>query len=60
MPIASPCTDNCAMDPETGLCRGCFRSMDEIAAWSSLSDPQRQQVLDSLRARKGEADTPDC
>ena len=36
--VASPCIDICRMDPVTGLCEGCARTIDEIAAWSRLDD----------------------
>ncbi len=50
---ASPCINLCQMDPTSGLCRGCFRTLDEIARWSTLSAPAKQQVLAQLPARRG-------
>ena len=29
----SPCIKVCVIDPASGLCTGCWRSLDEIAAW---------------------------
>jgi len=52
MTITSPCTDVCEIDPDTDLCRGCSRTLDEIAAWVNLSDGQRQDILNSIAARK--------
>ncbi len=60
MTIPSPCVDNCEIEPSTGLCRGCRRTLDEIAGWGGFSDPQRRAVLDRLGARKGEFDASDC
>lgn len=37
-PMPSPCTSVCRMSGATGLCEGCFRTLDEIVAWSRLSD----------------------
>lgn len=37
-PVPSPCISVCRMDSGTGLCEGCFRTLDEIVAWSKLSD----------------------
>ena len=48
----SPCVQVCEFDPAIGLCRGCFRDMDEIALWSQLSPGQKQRILDGLRARR--------
>lgn len=52
MPIASPCINVCRMDPARGLCTGCLRTLDEIARWARLDDTARQQILDSLPARR--------
>jgi len=48
---ASPCINVCRMNPETGLCEGCLRTLDEIAAWASMSSAERRAVLASLPAR---------
>lgn len=42
--LPSPCVSVCTMDPESGLCRGCFRTLDEIAHWASLT-PQGQRAI---------------
>ncbi len=39
--IASPCINVCQMDSASGLCRGCFRTLDEIAGWANADDPTR-------------------
>lgn len=48
----SPCNSVCTMDEASGLCAGCFRTLDEIAAWSRLSDDERRAVLAALPARR--------
>jgi len=35
--IETPCTKVCVVDPVSRLCRGCGRSLNEIASWTSLS-----------------------
>ncbi|HEY7674847.1 MAG TPA: DUF1289 domain-containing protein [Burkholderiales bacterium] len=50
--VASPCIDVCRMNPASFLCEGCFRTLEEIAAWSSMSDEERRAVLARLPARK--------
>jgi predicted Fe-S protein YdhL (DUF1289 family) len=50
-PLDSPCIDICQLDPRTRLCVGCRRTIDEIAAWGSLSPAERRRVLDQLPAR---------
>ena len=51
-PVASPCISVCRMDDATGLCSGCLRTLDEIAAWSVLDDDARRDVLDAIAARR--------
>ena len=50
--VASPCISVCAMDPASGLCRGCLRTLDEIASWISLDDDARRAIVASLPARR--------
>ncbi len=48
----SPCINLCKMDDEDRYCLGCRRTLDEIAAWSELSDLEKDalwQVLDLRR-----------
>ena len=40
------------MDPVTGLCEGCLRTIDEIAAWSALSDDDKRAVWQRLEQRR--------
>lgn len=51
MAIDSPCIQVCILDPRSGLCRGCGRTLDEIARWTSLSDAERARVIGLLPAR---------
>jgi predicted Fe-S protein YdhL (DUF1289 family) len=50
--VSSPCIDVCKMNPQTQLCEGCFRTLDEIAAWTSLSDGEKSAVLAQLPSRR--------
>jgi predicted Fe-S protein YdhL (DUF1289 family) len=54
--ILSPCTGVCAVEPATGWCAGCLRTIDEIAAWGSLDGPARRAVWKTLPARRAERD----
>jgi uncharacterized protein len=53
-PVPSPCISVCRMDAVTGLCEGCFRTLEEIAGWGMKADAERRAVWDLLqqRARK--------
>ena len=53
MPVDSPCTGICTLDAEGRYCLGCWRSRDEIAAWSRRDEGQRLAVL-ALVARRCE------
>ena len=54
--VPSPCLSICRMDAATGWCEGCFRTLDEIAAWSRLDDSAKRAVWQEIeqRARSGE------
>jgi len=42
--VPSPCVSVCRMDARTQLCEGCFRTLDEIAAWSRMEDEDKREV----------------
>ena len=50
--VPSPCTSVCTMNAATGLCAGCFRTLDEIAAWSVLEDDEKRAVWSALAQRR--------
>ena len=49
--IESPCIKICVVHPETRLCTGCNRSIDEISQWSKLSAEVRAQIMAELPTR---------
>ncbi len=49
--IESPCIKVCVIQPETRLCTGCLRTIDEIGAWSRLTAQARLDVMDDLPNR---------
>jgi predicted Fe-S protein YdhL (DUF1289 family) len=51
MPIQSPCNKICTIDPTSGLCRGCGRTLSEIAEWATLTDMARARVMAELPQR---------
>ncbi len=50
--IVSPCVGICILDDKAGICKGCLRNMEEIESWSSMSEEERYEVLESLRERR--------
>lgn len=53
-PVPSPCVNLCRIEPVSGLCAGCRRTLDEIAAWSRLDDDARRAVWALLPGRAQE------
>jgi predicted Fe-S protein YdhL (DUF1289 family) len=51
MPIQSPCNKICTIDPGCGLCRGCGRTLNEIAQWGTLTDMARARIMAELPER---------
>ena len=51
--IESPCIKICVVHPESRLCTGCLRSIDEIGQWSRMTPVERRMVMDNLPARAG-------
>lgn len=51
-PLASPCINVCRMDETSGLCAGCFRTLDEIAAWGGASDEEKRAILLAVAQRR--------
>lgn len=49
--VQSPCTGICRLDPRGEFCLGCKRSLDEIADWAMLSNPEKRAVLEALKER---------
>lgn len=49
---ASPCIDVCRIDPDTGLCAGCLRTLDEIARWGGYTDAEKRAVNRALEGRR--------
>jgi len=44
------------MNPKSGYCLGCYRTINEIASWSSLSEEQQLAILAQIDDRKNASD----
>ena len=51
--VESPCIKICVVHPESRLCTGCLRSIDEIGAWSRMTPEARRAVMAELPERAG-------
>jgi len=49
--IESPCIKLCVIQPQTRLCTGCARSIDEITRWSKMSPAERAEIMAALPTR---------
>ncbi len=49
--IESPCTRVCTLDPVSGLCLGCGRTLAEITRWTQMSDAERELLVAELGRR---------
>jgi predicted Fe-S protein YdhL (DUF1289 family) len=47
------------MNPKSNYCFGCFRSIDEIANWSDLSEADKEAVWLTLALRQATANSSD-
>lgn len=50
--VPSPCIDICDVNSPSGYCRGCYRSLQEIAEWPYMNDTERTAVLMVIQQRK--------
>ncbi|HEY5206582.1 MAG TPA: DUF1289 domain-containing protein [Roseiarcus sp.] len=49
--ISTPCINVCILDPLSALCIGCGRTGEEIAAWATMSEPERLAIMAGLEQR---------
>jgi uncharacterized protein len=52
MTVASPCIAQCKINDASGLCQGCWRTIEEITAWSSMDDALKNQAWLLIGHRK--------
>ena len=57
--MKTPCVKVCVMDPQRGVCLGCCRTLDEIGAWGTMTDAERDRVMSSLAERRRALDVPE-
>lgn len=49
---SSPCINICRIDPASGLCCGCLRTLAEIAAWATMDEAARAATLAEVARRR--------
>tara|TARA_Y100000746_G_C15229781_1_gene336890 strand:+ start:92 stop:361 length:270 start_codon:yes stop_codon:yes gene_type:complete len=50
--IQSPCVKICLIHPLERICTGCYRTIEEIVSWSSITDMDRKSIILELPKRK--------
>lgn len=52
--VPSPCNNVCEMNPQTGLCKACFRTINEIAQWGVATESARRATWKEINRRKSQ------
>lgn len=52
----SPCIGVCLIDPLTRTCRGCLRTIAEIARWYEAGPEEKRAILARLADRRRQAE----
>ncbi|HQR04127.1 MAG: DUF1289 domain-containing protein [Proteobacteria bacterium] len=50
--VTSPCCGICELDPDSGLCTGCYRTLDEIACWCMADEAVRRAIREAADQRR--------
>ncbi len=50
--VASPCINICKMNERSGLCEGCWRTLDEIIVWGKSDNANKRAILQQIELRK--------
>jgi len=49
---ASPCNKVCVIDNATGWCKGCLRTLSEIAEWGGADEGRQREILVRVARRR--------
>lgn len=49
--VPSPCISVCRMDPASDLCLGCYRTLREVAEWSTADDDAKRRIWAAIAQR---------
>lgn len=50
--VPSPCVSICELDEARGRCKGCYRTLQELAGWGALSDADKLVIWGRIEARQ--------
>jgi predicted Fe-S protein YdhL (DUF1289 family) len=49
--VPSPCVSICVINPNSGLCEGCLRNLEEVAGWGQMPSVQQREVWQRIQKR---------
>ena len=49
--IQSPCINICDLDDDS-ICLGCYRAIEEIAAWGMLDNAEKLEIIELSKKRR--------
>ena len=49
--VPSPCISICKIEASTGLCTGCYRTVEEITLWRGASNDRKKQIWLLVKSR---------
>jgi predicted Fe-S protein YdhL (DUF1289 family) len=49
--VNSPCIKVCKVDPNSYICTGCYRTLEEIAKWLQYTEQEKVAVLNNCLVR---------
>lgn len=49
--VPSPCVSICVINPNTGLCEGCLRNLEEVAGWGQMPTGQQKEIWQRIQVR---------
>jgi uncharacterized protein len=55
--VPSPCVKVCVLDRSTGLCRGCLRTIEEVAGWMDMTPEEKRATLERVALRRAQSET---
>lgn len=53
--VPSPCVSICELDERSGSCKGCYRTLREIAGWSAMADADKLVIWERIEQRQAGA-----
>lgn len=51
--VKSPCIKKCSLD-RNKICPACYRSIDDIIAWSTADDALKRKILGAAKLRRNQ------